>query len=67
MQEISLAACHQILSKPTEKLNQMELAIKSSLEKIWGEDIEKFALYAKLATQLGRGDDDDLSKQVIKI
>lgn len=64
MQHLTISTCHQILSRPIGTLNQMELAILNRLQEIYGHNIEKFALYAKLAIEL---DAKELAMQVIKI
>jgi hypothetical protein len=47
-----IATYHQVLSKPIHQLNQMELALRDRIQEIYGIDLEKFALYAKLAVEL---------------
>lgn len=64
MNTLTLAECHQILSKPEEKLTQIELGISAAIFRVYGEKIEKFALYAKLATEL---DEHGASTQQVKI
>ncbi len=42
----------------------MELALRHQIQDAYGENLEKFALYAKLAVEL---DDSGLGAQLVKI
>lgn len=64
MQQVSVSTCHQVLSRPIGSLNQMELALRHQIQDAYGENLEKFALYAKLAVEL---DDSGLGAQLVKI
>lgn len=64
MQQVALSTCNQVLSSPIGSLNQMELALRHQIHQTYGDDVEKFALYAKLAVEL---DENGLGAQLVKI